>query len=104
MVFCSPYRKVGPKGHLFMRGSLSPERASALGKIGSRVSHSRHDLTELTANARQAFRDSFERQVDPDHLLEPDERARRAEALRKAHYYRMALKSAEVRSAQKAAS
>jgi hypothetical protein len=41
--------------------------------------------------------DKFERQVDPDGVLAPAERARRAEHARKAHFKRMALKSAHVR-------
>lgn len=39
----------------------------------------------------------FEREVDPDGVLSPEERARRAEHLRKAHFQRLALKSARAR-------
>ncbi|WP_245612650.1 hypothetical protein [Actinotalea ferrariae] len=39
----------------------------------------------------------FERQVDPEGTLAPDERARRAEHARKAHFARLALKSARAR-------
>ncbi|WP_370332603.1 hypothetical protein [Mycolicibacterium hippocampi] len=41
--------------------------------------------------------DKFERQVDPDGTLPSAERARRAEHARKAHFQRMALKSAQAR-------
>jgi len=39
----------------------------------------------------------FEREVDPEGLLLPAERARRAENARKAHFQRMALKSVRAR-------
>ena len=39
----------------------------------------------------------FERQVDPDHLLSPAERQRRAEAAKKAYFLGLALKSARAR-------
>ncbi len=51
-----------------------------------------------TAAARKAFMvDRFERQVDPDRLLPPDERARLADHARRAHFIKMAIRSAEVR-------
>lgn len=58
---------------------------------------------EATAKARKAFADSFTKQVDPDGTLDPAERERRAEAARKAHYTRLALKSAQARRARVAA-
>ncbi len=39
----------------------------------------------------------FERQVDPDGVLPPDERARRARHARKAYFARLALRSAQAR-------
>jgi hypothetical protein len=56
------------------------------------------DPAARTANGRAAFLSSFERQVDPDGALDPAERARRAEYLRKAHFRRLALKSAQART------
>jgi hypothetical protein len=41
--------------------------------------------------------DRFERQVDPDFQLPDGERRRRADSARKAHFVKLALKSAEVR-------
>lgn len=55
------------------------------------------DRPRRTAKARQAFRDRFEQQVDPDGVLSPAERAERAESARKAYYARLALKSAQAR-------
>lgn len=55
------------------------------------------DRTERTANGRKAFLDRFEQQVDPDGVLDSENRRQRAEALRKAYFRRLALKSAQSR-------
>ena len=59
------------------------------------------DRAAATAAARKAFADRFERQVDPDGVLEPTERARRAQSARKAFFMRLALKSAQARRARR---
>ncbi|WP_378736680.1 hypothetical protein [Nocardia brasiliensis] len=55
------------------------------------------DRSARTANARNAMLSKFERAVDPDGLLSPEERAYRVDQAKKAHYARLALKSAQVR-------
>ena len=60
-----------------------------------------HDLTAHTAAARAAFLSRFEREVDPDGLLEPDERARRAEHAKKACFLKLALASRKARANKK---
>jgi hypothetical protein len=60
------------------------------------------DPSARTAPARAAFLDRFERQVDPDGVLDPTDRARRAEHARKAHFARLALRSAQARRARRA--
>jgi hypothetical protein len=55
------------------------------------------DRSARTAAARQAFIEKFDRQADPDGVLEPAERTSRAESLRSAHYSRLALKAAQAR-------
>lgn len=50
-----------------------------------------------TVRARGAFRARFEREVDPEGVLDPPERARRGEYARKAYMARLALKSAQAR-------
>jgi hypothetical protein len=55
------------------------------------------DRSARTHAARIALLDKFIREADPDNKLSPAERAKAAEHLRKAHYARMALKSAQVR-------
>jgi hypothetical protein len=56
----------------------------------------------MTAPARAAFRSKFEREADPDGTLPPDERARRADCLRRAHMQRLALRGVQARRARAA--
>lgn len=58
------------------------------------------DRSARTAPARAALMAKFEREVDPDGVLPPDERARRAEHKRRAYFQRLALKSAKARRAR----
>ena len=77
---------------------LSPQEASLRGRIGAYTLHATHDPRETTANARAAFLARFEREVDPDGVLPEEERRRRAEYARKAHFARLALASARARA------
>jgi hypothetical protein len=77
--------------------SISPTEAALRGKIGAYSLHSKHDPRETTAPARAMFLSRFERQVDPDGALSPEERTRRAGMARKAYFARLALKSAQSR-------
>jgi len=56
-----------------------------------------HDPLVYTLKARQAFMAGFERAVDPNGTLPAPEREARAMAARKAHFGRLAMKSAEAR-------
>jgi hypothetical protein len=56
------------------------------------------DRTTALAPARRAFEDRWMKQVDPDGVLPHDERVKRADALRKAHFLRMALLSSKARA------
>lgn len=58
------------------------------------------DRTAATASARAAFLARFERLVDPDGVLEPAERHKRAENARRAHFASMSLKAAQARKAR----
>jgi hypothetical protein len=81
------------------------EHMRAIGRLGGLTKASRHSGVDGTAPARAAFRSSFERQVreqDPD-LDDVAEIARRAHALRRLFYQRLAFRSAQVRSVKKAA-
>ena len=56
------------------------------------------DPAAHTAPAREIFLSRFEREVDPDGLLEPQERARRAEHAKKAYFLKLAAASSTARS------
>jgi hypothetical protein len=57
------------------------------------------DRTEATEPARDGFLRKFEREVDPEGVLDPVERARRASNLLRAHMTKLARKSAASRRA-----
>jgi hypothetical protein len=73
------------------------------GRMGGLATSSRHDTRKTTARARAVFRSSFEREVDPEGVLTPAERARRAEAARKLHYTKLAHLAAKKRREKSAA-
>jgi hypothetical protein len=56
------------------------------------------DPAAHTAQARKVFLSRFEREVDPNCLLDPQERARRAEHAKKAYFMRLAMASRKSRS------
>ena len=58
------------------------------------------DRTARTAPARASLMAKFEKQVDPDGTLPPDERRIRADHLKAAYFKRLALKSAKARRAR----
>lgn len=76
---------------------LSPSEASLRGRIGALRLHATHDPRVTTANARAAFLSRFEREIDPDGLLGPAERARRAALARRAYFAKLSLLSARAR-------
>ncbi len=53
---------------------------------------SKEDPVAGTAAAREGFYRKFEREVDPDGVLPPDERARRADRAMKAHMQGIRMK------------
>ena len=55
------------------------------------------DRSARTAPGRKASMGRFERQVDPDGVLPPDEQVRRADHAKKAYFAMLALKSAQAR-------
>jgi hypothetical protein len=77
---------------------LTPTEIALRGRIGAFALHAQYDPRDTTRAAREAFLAKFEREVDPDGLLSPEERIRRAEYARKAHFTRLALASARKRS------
>lgn len=77
--------------------SLTPVERQLRARMGGHACHAKHDSTQITAPARAAFLAKFERQVDPDGTLTPEERARRAEHARQQYFAGLALKSATAR-------
>lgn len=55
------------------------------------------DPAARTKPARDAMLARFVREVDPDGVLSPADRARRAEQAKRAHFVALALKSAQAR-------
>lgn len=76
---------------------MDSELAQLLGRIGAYRLHALHPANETTRAARAAFLARFEREVDPEGVLDPEDRAARAAAARKAYMLRLALKSREAR-------
>lgn len=73
-----------------------------MGKIGANTRWAMEtNRTAATQPARDGQYRKWEDQVDPDRVLPGPERAKRVESLRRAHFQRMALKSAQVRKAKK---
>jgi len=84
--------------------TLTPVQRSLRASIAAHTSWAKtEDRRARTAKATKANMDRFERLVDPEARLTPDERAKRADNARRAHFQRMAYKSAKVRQARKAA-
>ena len=62
------------------------------GRLGALKLHATHDSREVSAPARAAFLARFDREVDPDGILPPAERARRAEYAKRAYMLRLITK------------
>jgi hypothetical protein len=77
--------------------SISPAERSLRARLAAYTQHGHRDPHEATAKARAAFLAKFEREADPDGVLSPEERRRRAESLRRAHFARLALASVKAR-------
>ena len=71
-------------------------RANALSRVA------KEGGTAVSAPGRAAFLETFRTQVDPEHKLEAAERERRARFAMRAHFTRLAAKSAKVRKANAA--
>jgi hypothetical protein len=84
---------------------LTPAQRTQRARIGAFELHAQRDPRITTASARAASPGQlpyWERIVDPEGQLEPPERTRRAEFKRRAHFARLALKSAQSRRAKAA--
>ncbi len=69
-------------------------------RIAAEISWSRtNDRSARTRPARQKFLQRFEREVDPDGVLPPEERLRRAEHAKRAYMLRLAKRAVAARKA-----
>jgi len=76
----------------------TPAERTMRAQLGAHAQWARtEDRTARTQAARDGFYARFERQVDPEGLLPPEERQRRAAHLRKAYMLRLSLASARAR-------
>jgi hypothetical protein len=83
------------------RGPRTRAEREFWGRVGALESWSRTiDPAARTAAGREASVKRFERQVDPDGVLDPAERARRAQQAMRAYMMRLAAKSAAARRAK----
>ncbi len=81
-----------------MSSPLTPEQRSLRARQAAHTLHSKVDPAAHTAPAREAFLSRFDREVDPDGVLAPEERRRRAKHALQAHMARLALASSRARS------
>ncbi len=84
-----------------MFDDLDPALRVLRSRMAAYKLHSMRDARETTKAARAAFEDRFSREVDPDGILAPAERARRAAAARKAYFTRLSYLSAKARKAKR---
>lgn len=85
------------------RADLTPEQRAMRARIGAHQSWANTaDRKARVAPARRGFMERFEKQVDPDGVLDPAERRRRADSALKAHMTQLALKSVKSRARKRA--
>jgi len=77
---------------------VSPDERALISRMGAHALHSRHDSKAISQPARDAFMARFKRQVDPDGVLPPAERERRAAHAKKLYFTQLAFKSAKARA------
>lgn len=79
---------------------LTPAERSLRARTAAHKLYSLVDARVHTEPGRAAFMARFEKEVDPEGVLSPAERARRAEHARKSYFAAMALKSSKARRAR----
>ena len=83
--------------------ALTPEQRSQHARLARLAGWAAtEDWSAATAPARAALLSRFDRQVDPDGQLPPEERFKRAQAARRAYFTKLALASSRARAAKKA--
>jgi len=93
-------RLVLPSAGMTIDGAskLTPAQRVLRARLAAHASWaSTADRTARTRAASDAFAARFERDVDPDGVLDPAERTRRAQSAKKAYFQRLALASSKAR-------
>jgi hypothetical protein len=70
---------------------LTAEERSLRGQIAAHTMRARYSKDELARIANKGLIERFEREADPEGVLTPEERRRRANHLYQAHMARMRL-------------
>lgn len=78
---------------------LTPSQRTQRARLAARSRWAKTDGSQGTQAARDAFMARFELEVDPDGVLAPDERAKRAESARRAYFQRLAFDRHRAKSA-----
>lgn len=81
---------------------LTPDIAQSRARLGALAQHARHDPRVTTAAARACFLRRFEEEIDktdPDGRLDPVERSRRVEYLKRLYFAKLAHRSLLARAA-----
>jgi len=81
--------------------SLTPAQRTLRARIAAETMHAQGKTN--TSKARKGFMKRFEVEVDPNGVLSPAERAKRADHALKAHMAKLALASATARRSGSAA-
>lgn len=79
-----------------MPHTLTPAQRTLRARAAAYALHAQGGTNTTPATAANLAR--FEREVDPDGVLPPDERARRAAFARKAHMAALSLKASKARA------
>jgi hypothetical protein len=80
---------------------MTPAQRQMRAQVASHASWAQTvDRTARTAPARKAALDRFERQVDPEGLMDPATRAQMAESARRTYFRALAYKSSRARAAR----
>lgn len=83
---------------------MTPEEHSSNSRLGAYVSWANtEDRSARTRKARNAFDARFERQVDPDGVMSPADRAKAADAARHAYFAELSRRGRAAKRLNKSA-
>jgi hypothetical protein len=78
---------------------LNAEERRLRASIAGHASQAKHGSAKLLAAAHEANQTKFEDDVDPDRVLPPEERARRAKSARSAYMQQLSFRAVRARRA-----